>query len=113
MPRSINGAAERASTALPPASPKSGLQVEEISPAWLKRGSNQVAFGAPPSSVQHGSVSSYRVSHVRVVGIPHGGSYAAVSPAELSSIAGRPPSAQATQLGAAAFAGPSAPHTRP
>ncbi|WP_437655192.1 hypothetical protein [Sorangium sp. So ce1182] len=89
VPRSINGSAERASTALPPASSRSGLQVEEISPAWLKQGSNQVAFGAPRSSVQHGSVSGYRVSHVRVVGVPHGGSYAAVSAAELSSAAGR------------------------
>ncbi|MGK3985797.1 SpvB/TcaC N-terminal domain-containing protein [Sorangium sp. So ce136] len=111
VPRSINGAAERASAALPPASAKSGLQVEEINPAWLKQGVNQVAFGAPRSSVVHGSVSSYSVSHVRVIGIPHGGSYAAVSPAELSSIAGRPPSAQATQLGTVAFAEPSAPHT--
>ncbi|WP_437780382.1 SpvB/TcaC N-terminal domain-containing protein [Sorangium sp. So ce1097] len=111
VPRSINGAAERASAAPAPASEKSGLQVEEINPAWLKQGVNQVAFGAPRSSVEHGSMSSYSVSHVRVIGIPHGGSYAAVSPAELSSIAGRPPSAQATQLGTAGFAEPSAPHT--
>ncbi|WP_437635072.1 SpvB/TcaC N-terminal domain-containing protein [Sorangium sp. So ce854] len=111
VPRSINGAAERASAVLAPASEKSGLQVEEINPAWLEQGVNQVAFGAPRSSVEYGSVSSYSVSHVRVIGIPHGGSYAAISPAELSSIAGRPPSVQATQLGTTVFAEPSAPHT--
>ena len=44
-----------------------GLQVEEISPQWLRRGSNTVEF--LPASAK--STPSYRVSKVRVVGLPH------------------------------------------
>jgi hypothetical protein len=81
VPRSING---RGRAAVTPIASRDAtrLQVEEIDPAWLTRGRNHIAF----SAIEAGSPSSavpYAVSRVRLVGVPHGGSYAAVPPAEL------------------------------
>ena len=47
---------------------KGGLQVEEISPQWLHAGTNRVQF-LPAESHDPGS---YRVSALRIVGIPKG-----------------------------------------
>jgi len=43
-----------------------GLQVEEISPAWLRRGDNAISF--KPAARDGGL--SYRVRHVRIIGMP-------------------------------------------
>ncbi|WP_437678724.1 SpvB/TcaC N-terminal domain-containing protein [Sorangium sp. So ce131] len=65
--REINGAAPRGGfRAGAPAT--GGLQVEEIAPAWLKRGENVVRF-RPQADLEHG----FTVSALRVVGIPHAG----------------------------------------
>jgi RHS repeat-associated protein len=45
---------------------KGGRQVEEIAPGWLRRGKNRVQFFPPDGS----NPASYRVSDVRVIGIP-------------------------------------------
>ncbi|WP_438032864.1 SpvB/TcaC N-terminal domain-containing protein [Sorangium sp. So ce204] len=65
--RQINGTAPRGgSLAAAPAT--GGLQVEEIAPAWLRRGENVVRF-RPSAEQEHG----FTVSALRVVGIPHAG----------------------------------------
>src|SRR6266540_6270724 len=86
VPRSINGFPVRAGTepTLAARNDKAALQIEEVDPAWLLRGNNQVRFAPPRSSVAQGALSSYRVGHVRFVIVPHGGTYAAVPPSSLS-----------------------------
>ncbi|WP_437951434.1 hypothetical protein WME98_11815 [Sorangium sp. So ce296] len=67
--RQLNGGAPRGGfRAEAPAT--GGLQVEEIAPAWLKRGDNVVRF-RPQADIEHG----FTVSALRVVGIPHAGVY--------------------------------------
>ncbi|WP_437941583.1 SpvB/TcaC N-terminal domain-containing protein [Sorangium sp. So ce341] len=69
--RQLNGAAPRGGfRAEAPAT--GGLQVEEIAPAWLRRGDNVVRF-RPQADIEHG----FTVSALRVVGIPHAGVYEA------------------------------------
>ncbi|MGK3963945.1 SpvB/TcaC N-terminal domain-containing protein [Sorangium sp. So ce1667] len=69
--RRLNGLAPRGGfRAEAPAT--GGLQVEEIAPAWLKRGGNVVRF-RPHADIEHG----FTVSALRVVGIPHAGVYEA------------------------------------
>ncbi|MCL2448739.1 MAG: hypothetical protein FWD17_07330, partial [Polyangiaceae bacterium] len=66
--RRINGLAARGG-ALPPSDRpnEGGLQVEEISPSWLRPGDNEVRFLAPVSP----GVPGYGVRHVRLVGVGH------------------------------------------
>ncbi|CAN97153.1 RhsA protein precursor [Sorangium cellulosum So ce56] len=74
--RQINGTAPRGGS--PAAAPATGgLQVEEIAPAWLRRGDNVVRF-RPSAEQEHG----FTVSALRVVGIPHAGVIEARSAAE-------------------------------
>ncbi|HEY6560417.1 MAG TPA: SpvB/TcaC N-terminal domain-containing protein [Polyangiaceae bacterium] len=63
--RSINGAAARLPARSEPGA--GGLQVEEISPRWLKRGANDVSF--LPVDARH--TPGYEISNVRVVAVPH------------------------------------------
>ena len=85
VPRSVNGSDERSTLAFPVAKSdgKAGLQVEEINPAWLVHGDNRVVFAPARASVQFGGISSYRVSALRLVGVPHGASYGSLEAAEL------------------------------
>src|SRR5207253_7408805 len=48
---------------------RSGIQVEEISPSWLASGTNRIDFLPADES----SPASYRVSALRIVGIPSAG----------------------------------------
>jgi RHS repeat-associated protein len=45
-----------------------GVQVEEVAPAWLRRGDNTITF--QPAAGEDGL--GYRVRHLRLVGIPRG-----------------------------------------
>jgi RHS repeat-associated protein len=47
---------------------RGGLQVEEIAPAWLQSGPNQIRFAPADNSDPIG----YHVRHVRIVGVPAG-----------------------------------------
>ncbi|WP_438015644.1 SpvB/TcaC N-terminal domain-containing protein [Sorangium sp. So ce315] len=65
--RQLNGAAPRGGfRADAPAA--GGLQVEEIAPAWLRRGDNVVRFRPQPEAER-----GFTVRALRVVGIPHAG----------------------------------------
>ncbi|WP_437631897.1 SpvB/TcaC N-terminal domain-containing protein [Sorangium sp. So ce854] len=65
--RRLNGAAPRGGfRADAPAA--GGLQVEEIAPAWLRRGDNVVRFSPQPEFER-----GFTVRALRVVGIPHAG----------------------------------------
>jgi len=48
---------------------KGGLQVEEIAPSWLTSGHNRIQF----SPADEHSPASYRVSALRIVGVPPSG----------------------------------------
>lgn len=100
--RSINGLASPPVSSATPAAGKARLQVEEIDPTWLRRGTNRVAFESPQAN---GAV--FGVRSLRVVGVPHGAAYAAVSAAELASSAERVSSAKSLR---APFDVPSHPH---
>ncbi|WP_437494995.1 SpvB/TcaC N-terminal domain-containing protein [Sorangium sp. So ce1014] len=69
--RQLNGAAPRGGFRAEAPS-DGGLQVEEIAPAWLKRGDNVVRF-RPPADHERG----YAVRALRMVGIPHAGVFEA------------------------------------
>jgi RHS repeat-associated protein len=67
--RAINGHAAAGGFGASPGA-AGGLQVEEIAPAWLSRGANAIQFFPFDPS----NPASYRVSDLRVVGIPARGS---------------------------------------
>jgi hypothetical protein len=56
---------------------RGGLQVEEISPAWLRAGKNQIDFLVANRNDPLG----YKVKHVRIVGVPASGKSMAYLPA--------------------------------
>jgi RHS repeat-associated protein len=85
VPRSVNGRGVTPVEAEPSVPGKPSLQVEEIDVAWLQRGANRVAFKA--AHAVGAAAASYGIAALRVVGVPHGGAYAAVPPQSLAALA--------------------------
>jgi RHS repeat-associated protein len=67
--RSINGHASRGGYRTGATATGGAVEVEEIAPAWLRRGDNEIAFRA---GIGGANEPSYRISHLRIVAVPRG-----------------------------------------